>query len=156
MASPCPLIKFDVCLYKKDEVSYDDFVEWATKVYPLKAKPLIQKVAARLTMRVLVHIQTVNPAHFREPLRQALKTDMGRPGWTIPDYDMVSTYWLHSLDDLRLMTTDPVWAELEEGAQAITNLSIGHFVIGHEVVHFEDNKPVAGASAGASADTANA
>lgn len=41
---------------------------------------------------------------------------MGRPGWTIPDYDMVVTYWLHSLDDLRLLNTDPVWAELEEGA----------------------------------------
>ncbi|KAJ0116111.1 hypothetical protein J7T55_005057 [Diaporthe amygdali] len=95
MASPSPLIKFDVCLYKKDEVSYEDFVEWATKVYPVKAKPLIQK----------------------EPLRHALKTDMGRPGWTIPDYDMVTTYWLHSLDDLRLLTTDPLWAELEGGGR---------------------------------------
>ncbi|KAL1850405.1 hypothetical protein Daus18300_012939 [Diaporthe australafricana] len=144
MASQSPLIKFDVCLYKKDVVSYDDFVEWATKVYPVKAKPLIQKYV------------TVNPAHFREPLRHALKTDMGRPGWSIPDYDMVTTYWLHSLDDLRLMTTDPVWAELEEGAQAITNLSIGHFVIGHEVVHFEANEPAAGAGAGSSADKVNA
>lgn len=49
MASLSPLIKFDVCLYKKDEVSYEDFVEWATKVYPVKAKPLIQKYAVKWT-----------------------------------------------------------------------------------------------------------
>ncbi|KAG8159215.1 hypothetical protein KVR01_010876 [Diaporthe batatas] len=132
MASPSTLIKFDVCLYKKDDVSYEDFVEWATKVYPVKAKPVIQKHAVKWT-------QTVNPPHFREPLRHALKTDMGRPGWSIPDYDMVTTYWLHSLDDLRLMTTTPEWAELEVGAQAITNMDKGHFVVGHEIVHFENN-----------------
>lgn len=93
----------------------------------------------------------MNPAYFREPLRHALKTDMGRPGWSIPDYDMVTTYWLQSLDDLRLMTTDPTWAELEEGAQARTNMSVGHFVIGHEVVHFENNVPTAASGADASA-----
>lgn len=49
MASPSPLIKFDVCLYKKDEVSYEDFVEWATKVYPIKAKPLIQQYVVKWT-----------------------------------------------------------------------------------------------------------
>lgn len=49
MASPSPLIKFDVCLYKKDGVSYEDFVEWATKVYPVKAKPLIQKYVVKWT-----------------------------------------------------------------------------------------------------------
>lgn len=43
MSSPATLIKFDVCLYKKDGVSYEDFAEWATKVYPVKAKPIIQK-----------------------------------------------------------------------------------------------------------------
>lgn len=57
-----------------------------------------------------------------------------------------------------MMTTDPAWAELEEGALARTNMSVGHFVIGHEVVHFENNEPIASASASASAptDTANA
>ena len=80
---------------------------------------------------------------------------MGRPGWAIPDYDMVMTYWLRSLDDLGLMTTDPTWAELEEGAQARTNMSVGHFVVGHEVVHFENNEPAAGASTGASANAAS-
>lgn len=79
---------------------------------------------------------------------------MGRPGWSIPDYDMVTTYWLQSLDDLRLMTTDPTWAELEEGAQARTNMSVGHFVIGHEVVHFENNVPTAASGADASAGAA--
>lgn len=49
MASLSPLIKFDVCMYRKDEISYDDFVEWATKVYPVKAKPLIQKYAVKWT-----------------------------------------------------------------------------------------------------------
>lgn len=49
MASPSPLIKFDVCMYKKDEVSYEDFVEWATKVYPVKAKSLIQKYVVKWT-----------------------------------------------------------------------------------------------------------
>ncbi|KAG6357145.1 hypothetical protein INS49_015022 [Diaporthe citri] len=72
----------------------------------------------------LIKFDTVNPAHFREPLR--------------------------------LLTTDPAWAELEEGALARTNMSVGRFVIGHEVVHFENNRPVAGAGAGAPADAADA
>lgn len=80
---------------------------------------------------------------------------MGRPGWSIPDYDMVTTYWLHSLDDLGVMTSTPEWAELEVGAQAITNMDKGHFVVGHEVVHFENNTPTAGAGAGTPADAAS-
>lgn len=78
-------------------------------------------------------------------MRHALKTDMGRPDWTVPDYDLVTTYWLRSLDDMQALTTDPVWAELEKDAATKSNLSIGHFVIGHEVVQFEGNVDGAGA-----------
>lgn len=73
-----------------------------------------------------------------------LKTAMGRPGWTIPDYDMVTTYWLHNLDDMQALTTDPEWAELEKEAVTKANMPIGHFVLGREIVHFEGNE--AGAS----------
>lgn len=65
MASPSPLIKFDVCLYKKDEVSYEDFFEWATKVYPVKAKPLIQKYVVKWT-QASHPTQTVHCCHFQE------------------------------------------------------------------------------------------
>lgn len=40
-----------------------------------------------------------------------LKTAMGRPEWTIPDYDMVTTYWLRSLKDMQALTTDLEWVE---------------------------------------------
>lgn len=85
-------------------------------------------------------IQTVQPLGFREPLRHALKTDMGRPDWTVPDYDLVTTFWVHSLDDMHALTADPGWVELEKEAAARSDLSIGHFAIGHEIVHFEGNE----------------
>jgi hypothetical protein len=43
MNSTAPLIKFDVCIYKKDELSEEEFLHWATKTYPLKATALIKK-----------------------------------------------------------------------------------------------------------------
>ncbi|KAI1866313.1 uncharacterized protein JN550_007701 [Neoarthrinium moseri] len=70
---------------------------------------------------------------------------MGRPDWTVPDYDLVTTYWLCSLDDMRALTADPEWVQLEKEACIKSNIAIGHFVVGHEVVHFEGNVDDAGA-----------
>jgi hypothetical protein len=86
----------------------------------------------------------MQPVAFRGPLRHALKEQMGRPNWTIPDYDLVITYYLRSLDDMQALTTDPEWVELEKEASKKSNMEIGHFVAGHEIVHFENNE--AGAS----------
>lgn len=69
---------------------------------------------------------------------------MGRPDWVVPNYDLVTTYWLHSLDDMQKLTMDPEWAELEKGAAAVSNMSIGQFVVGHETVQFEGNEAGAG------------
>lgn len=92
-----------------------------------------------IVINILTMVQTIQPAQFREPLRHTLKTAMGRPDWTIPDYDMVTTYWLRTLDDMQALTIDPEWAELEKEACTKSNMSIGHFVVGHEIVHFENN-----------------
>jgi hypothetical protein len=43
MTAQSELIKFDVLLYKKDDVSYESFIEWATKVYPPQAAPVMKK-----------------------------------------------------------------------------------------------------------------
>lgn len=83
-------------------------------------------------------LQTVTPPHFREPFRHALKTEMGRPEWTVPDYDIVHAYYLKSMDDLKPLMEEPKWNELEEEAQRLSNTSIGQFVIGHETVHIGD------------------
>ncbi|KAK7754483.1 hypothetical protein SLS62_003503 [Diatrype stigma] len=109
------LIKFDVCLYKKDNISYDEFIKYATEVYPPKAVPLMKK----------------------HGIVQWAANEMGRPEWTVPDYDIVMSYWLRSVDDLRALTTDPEWDELEKEAQEITNMTIGHFVIGHQTIHLQ-------------------
>lgn len=177
MANTPQLIKFDVCLYKKEDQPEEEFFHWATKVYPGKAAALIKKysivkwsqVRSITTSMLVFHrtscmdillptiptklrctvtnaastAQTIQPVQFREPLRHTLKTAMGRPGWTIPDYDMVTTYWLRSLDDMQALTTDPEWAELEKEACTKCNMSIGHFVVGHEIVHFENNEAAA-------------
>lgn len=42
MSSQSPLFKVQVCLYKKDDTSYDEFIQWATEVYPVKAIPLMK------------------------------------------------------------------------------------------------------------------
>ncbi|KAI0122485.1 hypothetical protein F4814DRAFT_408888 [Daldinia grandis] len=129
MTSPseAPLTKFEVCLYKKDDISYEDFVKWTTEVYPPKAIPIIKKHG------IVKWTQTVNPPAFREPFRQTLK-DMGRLKWTIPDYDIVMSVWLRSMDDMLALYKDPEWIELEEEAQLWCDVTIGHFVIGREIV----------------------
>ncbi|XXH03875.1 hypothetical protein Hte_010283 [Hypoxylon texense] len=136
MATASPLTKFDVCIYKSDGISEEEFFNWATKVYPVKASPLIKKHGI---------VKWTQPTGFKGPMRHALKNDMGRPDWSVPDYDLVITYWLRSLDDMRALTMDPEWAELEKDAATKSNMSIGHFVVGHEVVHFEGNVDGAGA-----------
>jgi hypothetical protein len=37
------LVKLDICLYKKDDVDYDDFIKWLTETYPPRAIPLMKK-----------------------------------------------------------------------------------------------------------------
>ncbi|KAI5924940.1 hypothetical protein F4810DRAFT_103316 [Camillea tinctor] len=132
MATPSELIKLDVCLYKKDDVSYEDFIEWITKTYAQEVIPIMKKHG------MAKWVQTVNPPHFREPFRQQLE-DMKRPLWTVPDYDIVHTYYIRGHDVLNGLRGDPKWVELEEEALKFCNMSIGHIVIGHEIVHFENN-----------------
>lgn len=43
MADIPQLIKFDVCIYKKEDQPEKEFFHWATKVYPVKAAALIKK-----------------------------------------------------------------------------------------------------------------
>lgn len=43
MSDNSKLIKFDVCVYKKDEVPEQEFVDWVTKEWPARATPLIKR-----------------------------------------------------------------------------------------------------------------
>ncbi|KAH8201436.1 hypothetical protein TruAng_004360 [Truncatella angustata] len=133
MAQESQLIKVDIRLYKKDEVPYEDFIKWATEVYPTKAIPLMKKHG------LVKWTTTAFPPHFREPFRHALKEEMGRPEWVVPDHDLVMSYWVRSLDSLQALTTSREWDELEVDAQKITNVQIGQFAVGHEIVQFQDN-----------------
>ncbi|GAB1313476.1 hypothetical protein MFIFM68171_03686 [Madurella fahalii] len=135
------LLKFDVCIYRKDGIPYEDFVKWATVEYPPKAVPVMKRHG------IVRWTQTITPPHLREPYRHVLKNDLGRPEWTVPDYDLVLSYWLRSPDDMRSLTQDPEWIELEKDAQSRANFSIGHFVVGHEIVHLTGSDNPGGASA---------
>lgn len=59
---------------------------------------------------------------------------MNRPNWTVPDYDIVMSYWLQDLSTMQTLAADPEWHALEEEAQKWANMDVGHFVIGHEIV----------------------
>jgi hypothetical protein len=76
---------------------------------------------------------------MREPFRKKLAEEMKRPEWTVPDYDIVHSYYLRNLDDLLTLSAAPEWAELEEEARKVGNGRIGQFVAGREIVQFEDN-----------------
>ncbi|RYP65659.1 hypothetical protein DL771_008211 [Monosporascus sp. 5C6A] len=134
MATQQPqLIKLDVCMYKKDNISFEDFARYVTEEYPPKAIPIMKKYG------VVKWATTTMPPSFREPQREAAK-QMERHEWTVPDYDVVMSYWLRSLDHMRAMVTSPEWIELEKEAQPRANMRIGHFVIGHELIHLENNE----------------
>jgi hypothetical protein len=60
---------------------------------------------------------------------------LGRSEWSVPNYDLVLSYWLRDPEDMKRLTQDPEWIELEKDAQSRANFSIGHFVAGYETVH---------------------
>lgn len=35
-----PLIKFDVCMYKQDGITFEEFAKYVTEIYPPKAIPV--------------------------------------------------------------------------------------------------------------------
>lgn len=151
MAGTTELIKFEVCLYKKDDMPYDDFVKWCTENYPPKAIPIMKKhniikwtEVSRVSSKpcrgpeiTSPWTQTITPPHFREFTRNILHTELNRPKWTVPDYDIVMTYWVRSMDDMTALTTDPDWVELEKEATTISDPSIGHIIVGHEFVQID-------------------
>jgi hypothetical protein len=63
---------------------------------------------------------------------------MNRPEWTVPDYDIVMSYWVRNLEDMAGLTSDPEWVALEKDAVRLSNPSLGHFVVGHEVELFDE------------------
>ncbi|KAH8649151.1 hypothetical protein BX600DRAFT_474624 [Xylariales sp. PMI_506] len=128
------LIKFSVCLYKHEHVSWEDLTKFATVDYPPRAVPVMKRHGLQKWT------VTLNPPHFREPMREALKTQMNRPKWTIPDYDVIMTYWIRDLSAMGPLTQDPDWLKLEEDAMKIANLETGSFLIGHETVEFQTDE----------------
>ncbi|KAH8893098.1 hypothetical protein GQ53DRAFT_745971 [Thozetella sp. PMI_491] len=128
---PPPLMKFSVCLYKKDDVSYDDFIKWSTEVYPVKVIPIMKRHG------LLKWTETTYPPQLRELFRGALKTQLNRPNWTVPDYDLAMTYWIRGPEAMGPLTQDPDWLELEKEALTKANMEIGHFVVGYEIVQFD-------------------
>ena len=82
------------------------------------------------------HKQTATPPCFREPFRDGLVNQMNRPKWTIPDYDIVVTYWLHDLKLMEELRNDPKWVELEVEVLKWANMTLGHMVIGRETILF--------------------
>lgn len=122
MASLSPLIKFDVCMYKKDEVSYDDFVEWATRVYPVKAKPLMQKYVVKwtqashpdclFTATVLNHDGPTNKVIIWHECRQSTRHTSeslygtpSRPTWAGRAGQSPTTTWSRHIGSTALMTS---------------------------------------------------
>ncbi|KAK4221599.1 hypothetical protein QBC38DRAFT_461320 [Podospora fimiseda] len=136
--TPQQLIKFSVCLYKKPSVDSDEFATWLTKTYAGKAMPIIKKHG------IVQWAQTIAPPHFRPPFREAL-IHMNRPNWTVPDYDVVQSYWLKDITDMQRLTTDPEWLKLEEEAQFWADMDLGHFVVGHEFIMLSGGKGSASA-----------
>jgi hypothetical protein len=43
MADSPQLLKFDVCIFKKDDVPFEDFARWVKEEYPPKAVPIMKK-----------------------------------------------------------------------------------------------------------------
>ncbi|RYP09571.1 hypothetical protein DL764_001256 [Monosporascus ibericus] len=126
MATQQPqLIKLDVCMYKKDDISFEDFVRYVTEEYPSKGDSN--------------HKETTMLPPYREPQREAAK-QMERHEWTVPDYNFIMSYWLRSLDHMRTMVTSPEWIALEKEAQPRAIMRIGHFVVDHQIIHLENDE----------------
>lgn len=96
---------------------------------------LLHRRAATGNLRALTE-QTLTPEAYRAPNRDFIKNQMKQGEWTVPDYDVVVSYWVHNPADVGKVTADPEWQELEKDAPAVTKQTIGHLVLGHEIVAF--------------------
>lgn len=68
MASQAPIFKFDVCMYKNENISTEDFTKYMTETYPAKAAPVMQRNGV-LQFAVVSHIpSTILPCHHANVL----------------------------------------------------------------------------------------
>lgn len=110
----CSIIWKDVSMDVGNAKCLDDTELVAFQCY---LSPSIRiRLVGGMVIRILSQNNLVQPVHFREPLHHALKTDMGRPDWTVPHYDLATTYWLCSLDDMLALTMYRVGRVREGGA----------------------------------------
>lgn len=56
------------------------------------------------------------------------------PGWTVPQYDSISTYYVSNPSVLGALTTDPAWIALEIAAAGYVDGSRGTLLAGFETV----------------------
>ncbi|KAJ4388022.1 hypothetical protein N0V93_008627 [Gnomoniopsis smithogilvyi] len=130
MADEAPIFKFDVCLYKNDSISTEDFTKYMRETYLPKASAVVKKHG------LLQFAVTLTPEGYREPSRAFIKSQMKQGEWTVPDYDVVVSYWMYNPSDMGKVVADPDWLELEKDAPAVTDQRVGHLVLGHQTVAF--------------------
>lgn len=144
-----PIFKFDVCMYKNDNISTEDFNKYMSETFPPKAAPVIQRNGIFQYAIVCNDVnststwdeywplmKTITPPAYREPNRAFVKNQLKQPEWTVPDYNAVVSYWIRDPADMGKLTADPGFAELEKDAPAIANQKLDHLVLGHQTVVF--------------------
>lgn len=160
MADQTPIFKFDVGIYKNDNISTADFNKYFTETYPPKAAPVMKKNGIlqysivscycqhveQTSFPTIAHgcgpqytdaaSQTLTPPEYREGNRQFIEHKLKQPEWKVPEYDAVVSYYIHDPADMGKLTADPEFQELEKDAPTIGNPRFGQLVLGHETVLF--------------------
>ncbi|KAK4642919.1 hypothetical protein QC761_401625 [Podospora bellae-mahoneyi] len=123
------LYKFEVGIYKRNNVTWDAFAAFLVNSRYPKVKPLVAKHG------VAVWTETLTP-----PSARAIAAGAIPPGWTVPQYDSISTYYVSDPSVLGALTTDPAWIALEIAAAGYVDGSRGTLLAGFETVKYEKPK----------------
>ncbi|KAI1085489.1 hypothetical protein F5B20DRAFT_5555 [Whalleya microplaca] len=93
------VLKISAYHYKQDHVSDGDFEKWFHEVLTPQWVALVKK------HNVLRYTATYTPSSFHVALSSELSHV--RPGWQMGGGDIILTYYVRGIDEMRALPTDP-------------------------------------------------
>ncbi|ROW13953.1 hypothetical protein VPNG_04077 [Cytospora leucostoma] len=118
------LIKYTVGHHRNKAVSHEEFIKWFTHEHLPLALPVFKK------HNISKYTLFVTPPTINETFGAELAKI--RPGWGIGGFDAVLEYWLHDLNDLKGLLTDPEWAGAVKDEDKWCDLSTSTVHIGFD------------------------
>ncbi|CAJ2507176.1 Uu.00g083620.m01.CDS01 [Anthostomella pinea] len=85
----------------------------------------------------------LTPSFMRQQFHNDLQETRPKPGWQMADFDVTTSYWVRSPDDLRNMLADPEWdSEVQDKEDGWIDMDRASIQVGFETVFVDDGQIV--------------